>query len=286
MRHHLPAPPWAAVLIAALAACSDPGGSPGTGPSSELTSSVGAVARDETDGALNAFSLPTQLTPLGAGPGPACVAPSSSTDNDGDGIPDDATWIFTAPPCRFTGYRGGTLDLVGQLRIQDPTPDAAGFGYDASLVAVRATFTPPGDTPDIYSVTRNGTRSLTGAVAGLQLAADLQVIRTFTGLADANVDERWTVSFTPETPLQINQPLPSGTLDLTGTLGWIRGAETIDLAVSTPVPIHYNAACTGDPRRFDAGELHAAGTFEGFAGYVRVRWVGCGQDPEIGFVAA
>lgn len=156
---------------------------------------------------------------MGAGGGAACVISSSGTDSDGDGIPDDATYIFTAPPCRFPGYRGGILDLVGELRIQGPVIDAASFGYNSTLVALRATFTPSGDNPNSYSVTRNGTRALTGSVAGLQLTADLQVVRTFTGLADAAVDERWTTQFTPETPLQINQPLPSGTLDVAGTLG-------------------------------------------------------------------
>jgi hypothetical protein len=275
-----------AAAVAAVAACGDSNGTPEPGPSAELTASIGAVARDEADGALNALSLPTLLTPIGAGTGGnSCVAPSSATDSDGDGIPDDATWIFTAPPCRFTGYRGGTLDVVGQLRIQDPAPTAAGFGYAATLVALRATFTTGGDNPTSYSVTRNGTRSLSGGVSGLLLTADLQVIRTFSGLADAAVDETWTVQYTAESPLQINQPIPSGTLDVTGTFGWIRGTETLDLTVTTPTPLHYNAGCGSNTRRIDAGELRASGTFDGTAGYVQVRWSTCGEDPEVKFVA-
>jgi hypothetical protein len=277
--------PTAIVLITALGGCNDSASSSGDGPSSELTASVGTLTRDEATAALDAFTLPTLLSPIGAGDNSACVPPSSAADSDGDGVPDDATYIFTAPPCRFTGYRGGTLDLVGELRIQDPAIDVAGFGYKSTLVALRATFTPSGDNPSTYSVTRNGTRTLTGSVAGLQLTADLQVVRTFTGLADAAVDEKWTAQFTPETPLQINQPLPSGTLDVAGTLGWTRGTERLDLTVTTPTPFHYNSTCAGDPRSIDAGELHAAGTFAGTAGYVRVRWTACNKDPEIQFVA-
>ena len=282
MRHALAAVPLTAFLVCSIAGCSDSNGSSNTGPPAELTSSVGAVARDEADAALDALTLPTLLTPIGAGDGSACVAASSIADADGDGIPDDATWIFTAPPCRFSGYRGGTLDLVGQLRIQDPTPTAAGFGYEATIVALRAAFTPQ-NGGDAYSITRNGTRSLSGSVAGLQLSASLQVIRTFTGLSDAAVDEQWTVQFTPDTPLQINKPLPSGTLAAAGTFGWTRGTESIDLTLSTPTPLHYNAGCD-DSRRIDAGELHAAGTFAGTAGHVRVLWAACGKDPEITFV--
>jgi hypothetical protein len=277
--------PPAILLVATLASCSDASTNPGDGPPSELISSVGAFTRDEANAALDALTLPTLLAPVGAGTGATCVQPSSTADSDGDGVPDDATYIFTAPPCRFTGYRGGTLDLVGQLRVQDPATGTAGFGYASTLVALRATFTPPGDSPDAYSVTRNGTRELTGSVAGLQLTADLQVIRTFTGLADAAVDEQWSGQFVPETPLQINKPLPSGTLDIAGTFAWTRGTESLDLAVSTPTPLHYNAGCTDGPRRIDAGELRAEGTFNGTVGYVRIRWTDCGKDPEIQFVA-
>jgi hypothetical protein len=277
---------FGAALLATIVACGDSNGNSDLGPSAELIASVGSLSRDEASAVLDAFTTPTLLTPLGAGDGgAACVAPSSPADSDGDGVPDDATYIFTAPPCRFTGFRGGTLDLVGELRLQDPAPEAAGFGYASTLVALRATFTPPGDHPDAYSVTRNGTRALTGSVAGLQLTADLQVIRTFTGLADAAVDEEWSGHFAPETPLQINKPLPSGTLDIAGTLAWTRGTESLDLTVSTPTPLHYNASCTDDARRIDAGELRADGTFQGTAGYVRIRWTDCGKDPEIQFVA-
>jgi hypothetical protein len=99
------------------------------------------------------------------------------------------------------------------------------------------------------------------------------------------VDEEWSGHFAPETPLQINKPLPSGTLDIAGTLAWTRGTESLDLTVSTPTPLHYNASCTDDARRIDAGELRADGTFQGTAGYVRIRWTDCGKDPEIQFVA-
>jgi hypothetical protein len=276
--------PTAIVLITALGGCSDSTSSSGGGPSSELTASVGALTRDEATAILSALTLPTLLSPIGAGDSSACVPPSSAADSDGDGVPDDATYIFTAPPCRFTGYRGGTLDLVGELRVQDPAASTAGFGYTSTLVPLRATFT-PAEGPDTYSVTRNGTRALTGSVAGLQLTADLQVIRTFTGLADAAVDEQWNGQFVPETPLQINKALPSGTLDIAGALAWTRGTERLDLTVTTPTPLHYNAGCTDDARRIDAGELHADGTFQGTVGSVRIRWTDCGKDPEIQFVA-
>lgn len=274
----------ALAALALVAGCGNDQGSDG-GPQADQTGAVAALVRDESSAVLDALTLPTLLTPLGAAASSACATPSTtSPDSDGDGVPDDATWIFTAPPCRFAGYRGGTLDVVGDLRIQDPTPGAAGFGYQSTLTAVRSTFTPGGDTPDVYTIIRNGTRALTGTVAGLQLSADLQVARTFAGKPDAAVDEQWTGTFTPETPLQINTPLPGGTLDLAGTLDWTQGADHFLLTVTTPTPLHYDATCA-EARRFDAGELHAGGTIAGTAGYVRVVWTECGRDPQVSFVA-
>jgi hypothetical protein len=276
-----------------LAACGDSNDNsvPG-GPSNEQVGAVGGTTRDEVEASLNSLTLTTTIQPLGAeasnGVGsvgqPPCATPSSSTDSDGDGIPDDATYLFTAPPCRFTGFRGSTLDIVGQIRIQDPTLTDAGFDFLATLTALRFTYTPTSGSA-IYSVTRNGTRALTGSVSALQLATDLQVARTFPGQSDAAVDQQWTVSFTPESPLALNQPLPSGTLDVEGTLNWTRGTESLDLTVTTETPVHYNAGCSGDPRRIDAGEVRANGTFGDVTGYVRIRWSECGKDPEVRFIA-
>jgi hypothetical protein len=280
MRRRIPIPVLA--LAALAAACGDSGG-PGSGPlPNDATRAVGLTTRDEVEAALDALTVPTQLAPYGAAE--ACVGPSNPGDADGDGVPDDAEYILTAPPCRFQDIRGTTLDLVGRLQVQDPDPEAggAGFGYEATLVNLRSTFTGK-DADHSYAVTRNGTRVLTGTTAGLQLVTDLQLLRTFPGLSDAAVDQQWSVGFAPDAPLHINQPVSSGALEVTGTLNWTRGAESFALAVTTPTPIHFDASCDG-AQRFDAGELHAAGDFGDLTGYVRVRWSDCGKEPGIDFV--
>jgi hypothetical protein len=271
------------VTVATLAGCSDSSDPEPGGPSDEQTTAIGAFTRDEVEAALEGMSLPTTLSPLGTGQASTpCVTGTPATHSDGDGVPDDATYGFTAPPCRFE-FRGGTLDIIGQLRIQDPAPTVAGFGYEATIVALRNTFSGDDATP-AYSITRNGTRSLSGSVAALQLVTDLQVSRTFTGQQDAAVEQQWTASYTPETSLQINQPLPSGTLELAGTLGWTRGLESITLTVTTPTPLHYNSGCTDTSQPIDAGELQAAGDFAETSGYVRLRWSQCDREPEVRFV--
>jgi hypothetical protein len=254
------------------------------------TEDIGATARDEVEAALSALTLPSSLDPLGTAQAPTaynppCVSPSTPADADGDGVPDDTIYFFTAPPCRFTGWRGGTLEFVGQLRVQDPVPEVAGFGYEGTVTNLLTRFT-NADGKLIYDVRRNGTRVLSGSVSSLVLSTDLQLIRTFVGKLDAAVDQQWTLTYTPAASLQINAPIPSGTLDIAGALDWTRGTEHFVLTVTTPTPLHYNADCGTTVQRIDAGEMHLAGTFGDIDGSVLVRWSECGREPSFGFVGA
>jgi hypothetical protein len=270
--------------LALAAACGDSGG-PDTGPlPDDATDAIGLTIRDEVEASLDALTVPTQLAPYGVDVDQLCADPSDPEDADGDGVPNSAEYILTAPPCRFDDIRNTTLDMVGRLQIEDPVPGpgGAGFAYNGTLVNLRSSFRGK-DADHSYSVTRNGSRVLTGSTAGLGLATDLQLLRTFPGLSDAAVDVQWTVSFDPDTPLQINHALPAGARAVAGTMDWLRGTESFALAVTTPEPLHFDAACDA-AQRFDAGEVHAAGTFGDLTGYVRVRWGDCGDEPSIDFV--
>jgi hypothetical protein len=275
----------AGVLAAIVAACSD-----STDPDDDplpdnAATAVGLTVRDNVEASLDAFFPARMLQPLGTGAADnPCVAPSSSTDTDGDGVPDDASYTLTAPPCRYAEVRGLTLDVVGQLRIVDPAPETAGFGADIALTLLRFSLNAE-DSDRNYSVTRNGLLSLTGSPAGLELTTDLQVLRSFSGLPDASAELLWTVGFDPENTLQINQPLPSGSVTVAGTVGWSRGSESFDLTITTVTPLHYDAGCDATGQRFDDGELRVSGTFGETPGSVRIVWEACGDDPDIEFVA-
>jgi len=275
----------AGVLAAALAACGD-----STDPDDDplpdnAGTAVGLTVRDNVEASLDAFFPARLLQPFSTGPADdPCVTPSSTADGDGDGVPDDASYTFTAPPCRYEGVRGFGLDVVGQLRIADPAPETAGFGANVALTALR--FSLSAEDADLnYDVIRNGTMTLTGSPAGLELVTDLQVVRTFTGLPDAAAEHVWTVGFDPENTLQINQPLPNGSVTVSGAVGWTRGNESFDLIITTATPLHYDAGCDATGQRFDEGELRVSGTFGETPGYVRIVWEDCGDDPGIEFVA-
>ena len=275
----------AGALAAVLAACGDSSAPDGDPLPDNAATAVGLTVRDNAEASLDAFFPARLLQPFSTGPADnPCVIPSSPADADGDGVPDDASYTFTAPPCRYEGVRGFTLDVVGQLRIVDPAPETAGFGANITITGLRFSLGAD-DTDKNYSVTRNGTVTLTGSPAGLGLATELQVVRTFTGLPDAAAEHLWTVGFDPENTRQINQPLPSGSVTVAGTVGWTRGNENFDLTITTATPLHYDASCDATGQRFDDGELRVAGTFGGTPGYVRITWADCGNDPGIEFVA-
>jgi hypothetical protein len=275
----------AGLLAASLVACGD-----STDPDSDplpdnAATAVGLTVRDNVEASLDAFFPPRLLQPFSTGPANApCVTPSSVTETDGDGVPDDATYTLTAPPCRYTGVRGFTLDAVGQIRVVDPVPETPGFAAEITLTNLR--FSLSGEDSDVdYDVTRNGVISLSGSPIGLEQTVDLQVVRSFTGFADAMAEHTWIVGFDPETTLQINQPLPSGSVTVAGSVAWTRNQESFDLTVTTVTPLHFNAECEDAGQRFDEGELRVAGVFNETPGNVRIVWEDCGDDPAIEFVA-
>jgi hypothetical protein len=272
-------------LAAGLTACGD-----STDPDADplpdnAATAVGLTVRDNVEASIDAFYPARLFQPLSTGAAQApCVTASSPADTDGDGVPDDASYTFTAPPCRFAGVRGFNLDVVGQLRVVDPAPGTAGFGAVVDFTNFRFSLTT--DDPDKnYSVTRNGRVTLTGSPAGLELSSEMQILRTFSGLSDAAVEHVWTIGFEPETTLQINQPLPNGSVTIAGTVNWSRGDETFELTLTTLTPLHYNAACDTTGQRFDAGVLAVSGTFGETPGTLHIGWGGCGDDPNIEFVA-
>ena len=273
------------VLAAGLTACGD-----STDPDDDplpdnAATAVGLTVRDNVEASLDGFYPARLLQPLTTGTAQEpCATASAPADTDGDGVPDDATYNFTAPPCRYPDVRGFTLDVVGQLRVVDPAPETAGFGAVVDFTNFRFTLNAD-DADRNYSVTRNGRVTLTGSPTGMELGSEMQILRTFSGLPDAAVEHVWTVSFDPETTLQINQPLPSGALTVAGTVNWTRGDETFELTLTTVTPLHYNAACDDTGQRFDEGELAVAGTFGETPGTVHIGWGNCGDDPNIEFVA-
>jgi hypothetical protein len=284
----------AAPALALLAACGD-----SSGPlESSQVDELGAALRDEAEttvagftpiGVLLPFSERRVPTSAGGGfaPLPLCAdASPDASSSDADIVPDSAVFTFTVPPCSYTDVRDGRVEVSGLVELVDPAPSVTGFDYRATLADLAYRYV-SADLEGTYTVLRSGTRTLAGTGAGLSLDVNLQVLRALADL-DAAVTLEWTATFTPAegTAAAPDQALPDGTITIVGTLEWRRVGEAFSLAVTTPTPLVYDANCTDTPQRVRDGELRAAGTFDGQEGYVQLLWNGCGDEPDIRFVAA
>jgi hypothetical protein len=284
------------VLLFGIAACSDSTspGSSGNIPAAEVDD-IGDAAADEVDQSANALTVggaeagaavQTSAAQAVVGftpPGTSCATVDNTTDSDGDGAPDHATFTFALPACSFTGFRGGTLEITGTIELTDPTPSSADFAYQASLTDFQFKFTSPNQARS-YTAVRNGTRALTANAASASLSNNITVVRSFTGRADATVSHNTLLTFTAAQgeSLAEGQPLPNGTFVKSGTLVWSRNGVSRTFTVTTVEPLVWDANCTTD-RKIASGEVHwtlADGS------YIKTVWTGCGVDPTRTFVPA
>jgi hypothetical protein len=282
------------LLLFGLAGCSDSTnpGSGGSIPSAEAND-IGDAAADEVDQSVNALTVSgaeagasvqssaaqsvVGFTP----PGTTCATVDNTTDSDGDGSPDHATFTFALPACSFTGFRGGTLEITGTIELSDPTPNSVDVAYLATLTDFRFKLTSP-NAARSFTAVRNGTRTLTGNAASASLSNNITVVRSVTGRADATVSHNLLLTFTAAEgeSLAVGQPLPNGTFVKSGTLIWSRNGVSRTFTVTTMEPLVWDASCTTD-RKIASGEVHwtlADGS------YIKTVWTGCGVDPIRTFV--
>jgi hypothetical protein len=267
------------LLILGMSACGDSSNPSGaTVLSVTETNDIADAVGDEVDQSVG--STPTAFyAPTGSG----CATVNNTTDTDGDGAPDDATFTFALPACSFTGFRGGTLEITGTINISDPTPNGPDFNYLATLTDFQFKLTNPLAT-QTFTATRNGTRALSSNPAGVSLTNTITLVRSAPNRADATISHNLLLSFTPASGegLGPGQPLPNGTFTQSGTFTWSRGSLTRTFTVTTVDPLVWDASCTTD-RKIVAGEIHAT-LADG--GYIKTVWTGCGEEPTRSFVPA
>lgn len=206
-----------------------------------------------------------------------CPTVSGTVDTDADGILDNATLTFTAPPCEGV-FRQGALQVSGLLDIVDPNFSSnQRFNLDYADLAW-AYVDSTGDRD--YTATRNGSRLRLGSADTAALTTVLTIVRQRPNRANATVSLGLTQVFTAATPgtLLVGQPAPSGSLRLSGTLGWDRSTEAWLLTVATPAPLVYDATCTATPK-IESGQLTLGGTINGERGVLRFIWSECGVEP-------
>jgi hypothetical protein len=277
-----------AVMIL-LAACSDDNGGGDNGPPAGGTDRSAALdaataSAEETEQAVDAIAgTASALSPQGlrAGmralvipPRPLCATPSSTTDSDGDGTLDNAVYTYALPACALADFRdGGTLELTGGIRINDPDP-APSHAYrleyqDFEWVRHAE------DATQSFSVVRNGTRALTFEDGRLVLRSALTLRRSFEPRLDGSVATDVRTVFTPDAGSAVTYglPMPGGTIEQSGSVTMIRSGVTERYDVRTITPLAIDPSCAGFPR-ISSGEVRYV---LADSSYVRVTWPGCGE---------
>ncbi len=278
----------AALLIACTATLTDGSGGGGGGTNPPPTNRFTELANSLEDAAeseLPTLTLTQPGLPFSFPTTPGCPTVSSTADADADGILDNATFSFTNPPCSTTGFFGGTLTLTGAVRVQDSslTSDSA---YALTLTDLTWTFVDTAGTLSYTSV-RNGQRSRVGSDSTITLAVTDTVKRSRPQItAVATIAKELVWGFVADTPgtILVNQPLPSGSITVTGNWHWRRSTEDWTLAVATPTPLVYDPTCTTTAQRIKSGQVTMAGAIAGVTGTLQINWSACGKLPTRTFI--
>lgn len=286
-------------LTVAAAACS----SNKTGPSAQLddatAQSIGAAMTSEVSLITSSFSVnglsnPVLLTPkmaaaMGAPPmrasGPCPVA-SSTTDTDGDGVPDDATYTFTGlPDCGYSDSTG-SAEITGSVRIMDPSTTQV--GYNGTFTNLQLALSGSGYS---FSEKLNGTQNILGSATNVSLSHHLTTDLVATGNGNGqdvngSISENWNVDFAAGQggSIALDQDLPSGTFNLNGSFAYNVNGQSFSFSLATQSALLFDASCFAS-QQFTAGELRATVSNGSGNGYIRIVYNGCGVEPTITLVA-
>jgi hypothetical protein len=238
----------------------------------QSTQSAGALGA--TADALDRHQLHSEAAQAG---GKGCGTVVINSENGQNQVTDE-TITYALPACEFSGVLGmESLAITGELELTHPNPSV--FAFSSKATNLEFAFTASGVTS---SETHNGTRQLTATSSLANESNDMTTVFVKAGAPAGTLNNSLALSFTPSTgnTLAVGQPLPGGTIQASGTIGWTSasaGATVDTFTISTITPLLYDPTCaTSSASRFDSGQLKvviADGTVQTYA---HITWTNCG----------
>lgn len=227
-------------------------------------------------------SFRPQLAMFAAGD-PNCTptVTGDSTDSDGDGIQNNATYTFGAGSCAYQDSLGNGFALTGAIVIQDTDGGATLWGVNVAFNNWRVLFyTDSASAGFEYDGNSTITVTSAAAISNQNVSARWRV----NGQRVFAADHNWQLSFNPDSGSidpGSQSELPSGIFDITGQFAW-SGSQgqadgTWNFTFDTPGAVHYNDACDTDPP-IDAGQVRAAITGRSNIGFTVDYGPACGQE--------
>jgi hypothetical protein len=249
------------------------------GPSSTQLSELGRAFTDDLESETNTLTLTLPGAPMGIIFAGACPDSSNAVDDDADGVLDDAVLTYAGTACQQATWRGGSIAVTGQVRVQDPS-QASNSGYTLRFNDLAWAYTDQSNNLS-YTSTRNGRRSRSGDGDSIVVESVDTTDRArpvINAVAHMYKELTWAFGAEANDAIQIDAPLPSGWLSVHGAWNWLRSSEAWEMTVTTRSRLHYDASCTG-PQRFNAGVLRLSGRVDGADGYMELTFTGCGVEP-------
>jgi hypothetical protein len=232
------------------------------------------VARVQSTNPATTQDSSGKLYLQGLNPGCRTVIAGAETDTDKDGVPDDVKFQFDPVKCERKLLFNRTRTLNGQVRLQDVNPSVRDGNYleTSSNFVFSESFN---DAPSFAEI-RNGTRGLV-TLNGLTLTREnnltTRLERRFR--ADAELVNQMRLTFTSSGgAVAINQPLPQGTIELSGGVQSKQGNLPLrGFSVTTEIPLQYSPDCAS--QRITGGVVVLRST----GGAVRITFSACGSEP-------
>ncbi len=226
-----------------------------------------------------------QLAMLRGGNGQCAPAVAGdSSDTDGDGIENSATYTFTAGNCFYQDSLGNGFAVTGSVSIQDTDGGATLFGFALDMNRLKVLFYNDSasaglDWDGTYNANVTSTSATTSRHFRTRFHVNNQIPYSF--------GDNWTLTFVPDTatidPASQNT-LPDGTFDITGSYNWSGALGNADgdwtFNISTPTPLHWSMACDGMTPPFDAGQILASINGRSNVGFT-ADYSACGTPPVI-----
>ncbi len=168
--------------------------------------------------------------------------------------------------------------MTGDVTITDPSTTLAGFRVRFDALKPKITF-PNGS---FFAQQFDGIRQLLASTDGFSVSDSITASFESSARGSASLENAWQVDFTVDQggSFEPHMPLPSGTADISGTTVRTHGQVSKTFTMTTPVPLHYNAACTED-QKIDSGEVDAMFVSPRGTATVTVTYTACGVRPTI-----
>jgi hypothetical protein len=279
------------LLVVLLSACSRDVVPTDTGDTtqSEESQAVAEALVSELDTSADALtmtgvSLSSVNSELSAQGRFNCVSVTGDvSDPDGDGVPTAATYAYD---CTNIKYFGVNANITGVATISDPSSDPNVKGFDSEVKDLRLELTGAYKGRD-FTEKRNGTRNPRITPTGLTFQHDLTILRDYQGAYGLDrtvlIGNKLNWVFTPAdgSSIVFDQPLPSGTVDTSGTFSFDRDTFDKSFDVTTLTPLQYDATCDQLPR-YTAGALQVekVSSVKGEA-VITITYTGCGVKPTV-----